>query len=138
MSPHRLALRVYYEDTDFSGNVYHAAYLHYFERGRTEFLRDLGVHHSELIEQGVAFAVRRMEIDFVAAAHIDDALTVVTAVESLTAARLNLVQKIFRGETLLTEARVQVVAIKVGGGAARLPPALRALLGSSSAQAGAV
>lgn len=138
MSPHTLAIRVYYEDTDFSGNVYHAAYLHFFERGRTEFLRDLGVHHSELIGAGVAFAVRRMEIDFSAAAHIDDALTVTTAVESLTPARLNLSQQIHRGTTLLTTARVQVVAIKVGGGPARLPQALRKALGSSTPDAEAI
>ena len=138
MQPHSHTIRVYYEDTDFSGNVYHAAYLHFFERGRTEFLRDLGVHHSELIGQGIAFAVRRMEIDFVAAAHIDDALTVTTAVDSVTPARLNLVQRIHRGEALLTEARVQVVAIKVGGGPARLPQALRKALGSSTPGAEAI
>ena len=69
-NPHRLSLRVYYEDTDFSGNVYHAAYLHVFERGRTEFLRDIGVHHSELVKDGIAFAVRSMSIDFAAAAHL--------------------------------------------------------------------
>lgn len=55
MTTHRLKVRVYYEDTDFSGNVYHAAYLHFFERGRTEFLRDLGVHQFELIHDGIAF-----------------------------------------------------------------------------------
>src|SRR5665213_118470 len=57
---HRIEVRVYYEDTDFSGAVYHAAYLHFFERGRTEFLRDEGVHHSELAKDGIAFAVRSM------------------------------------------------------------------------------
>jgi acyl-CoA thioester hydrolase len=72
MIPHHLAVRVYYEDTDFSGNVYHASYLKFFERGRTEFLRDLGIHHSELAEQGIAFAVRSMQIEFEGAAHIDD------------------------------------------------------------------
>ena len=55
---HRHEVRVYYEDTDFSGNVYHAAYLHFFERGRTEFLRAEGIHHSELMRDGIAFAVR--------------------------------------------------------------------------------
>ncbi len=129
---HSLSIRVYYEDTDFSGNVYHAAYLHFFERGRTEFLRDRGIHHSELIGEGVAFAVRRMEIEFIAAAHIDDALVVETEMAPSTATRLNLVQRIRRGEVLLTEARVQVVPIKVGGGVARLPKALRAALGSTS------
>ena len=86
--PHCISVRIYYEDTDFSGFVYHAAYLKFFERGRTEFLRELGVHHAELAEQGVAFAVRRMEIDFEAAARIDDLLTVETAVEGGSGARL--------------------------------------------------
>ena len=133
---HILPIRVYYEDTDFTGNVYHAAYLHFFERGRTEFLRDLGIHHSELIRDGVAFAVRRMEIDFRAAAHIDDLLQVETVVAASTPARLNLIQTIRRGTEAITEAKVQVVAIRMGGGAARLPLALRQLAGSSAAGAG--
>jgi acyl-CoA thioester hydrolase len=128
MTTHRLSVRVYYEDTDFSGNVYHAAYLHFFERGRTEFLRDLGVHHSELIREGIAFAVRRMAIDFVAAAHIDDELEVVTEVASATGARLNLAQTISRGGAEIVRAEVQVVSIKVSGGAARMPKALLALI----------
>lgn len=125
---HRLPVRVYYEDTDFSGNVYHAAYLHFFERGRTEFLRDLGLHHSELIHDGIAFAVRRMSIDFLAAAHIDDQLEVTTEVASATAARLNLRQTITRGGSEIVRAEVQVVSIKVTGGAARMPKALLALI----------
>ena len=130
MSTHRISVRVYYEDTDFSGNVYHAAYLHFFERGRTEFLRDLGVHHSELVKDGIAFAVRSMQIEFVAAAHIDDLLEVTTEVGSATAARLNLVQTISRDGEEITRADVQVVAIKVGGGATRLPEGLRRLVTS--------
>lgn len=125
---HRLTVRVYYEDTDFSGNVYHAAYLHFFERGRTEFLRDLGVYHSELVKDGIAFAVRSMSIDFVAAAHIDDLLEVTTEVESATVARLNLRQTISRGDAVITSAAVQVVAIKTTGGATRLPRELQAAL----------
>ena len=97
MTPHRLAVRIYYEDTDFSGNVYHAAYLKFFERGRTEFLRDLRIHHSELMAEGLAFAVRRMTIDFVAPAHIDDLLTVTTQVVKVGGARLLLAQIISRG-----------------------------------------
>ena len=128
MTAHRVKVRVYYEDTDFSGNVYHAAYLHFFERGRTEFLRDLGVHHSELIRDGIAFAVRRMAIDFVAAAHIDDELEVTTEVASATAARLNLVQTISRSGAEIVRAEVQVVCIKVSGGAARMPKVLLGLI----------
>ena len=126
MSVHRFPVRIYYEDTDFSGYVYHAAYLKFFERGRTEFLRDLGIHHFELIEQGIAFAVRKMEIDFVGAARIDDLLTVETKVVEATAVRLVLEQTLLRDQTVLTTARVLVVAIKTSGGPVRLPAELRA------------
>jgi len=128
MSAHEFPVRIYYEDTDFSGNVYHAAYLKFFERGRTEFLRALGIHHSELAQQGLAFAVRSMEIEFLAAARIDDLLTVTTKVAEATGVRLILDQTILRDQTVLTRARVLVVAIKTGGGPARLPPELRARL----------
>ena len=126
MSQHSFPVRVYYEDTDFSGNVYHAAYLKFFERGRTEFLRDAGIHHNELAGQGIAFAVRSMDIQFDGAAHIDDLLTVVTVVTQLTGARLMLAQTILRGETILTRAHVTVVAIKTSGGTARMPAAILA------------
>lgn len=124
---HHFPVRIYYEDTDFSGNVYHAAYLKFFERARTEFLRENGIHHKELAEQGIAFAVRSMQLDFIAAAHIDDLLIVTTQVVAATGARLKLEQKIFCLDTLLTSAQLDVVAIKTSGGPARLPAALRAL-----------
>jgi acyl-CoA thioester hydrolase len=121
---HRFPVRVYYEDTDFSGNVYHAAYLHFFERGRTEFLRAEGIHHSELIREGIAFAVRAMDLQFERAAHIDDELVVDTAVLEISGARLTLDQSIERGDELVVRARVVVVAIKTDGKATRLPRAL--------------
>jgi acyl-CoA thioester hydrolase len=123
---HRIAVRVYYEDTDFSGNVYHAAYLHFFERGRTEFLREIGVHHSELAKVGIAFAVRSMSIEFEQAAHIDDLLTVVTTVKAASGARLQLRQVIEREGAVVTRAEVEVVAITLAGRAARLPKVLLA------------
>lgn len=122
-STHRFEVRVYYEDTDFSGNVYHAAYLHFFERGRTEFLRAEGIRHSELAKDGVAFAVRSMEIEFLGAAHIDDVLAVETTVTAVSGARLNLHQTIARDGVELTQANVVVVAI-AGGRAARMPKAI--------------
>lgn len=128
MTRHSLAIRVYYEDTDFSGNVYHASYLRFMERGRTEFLRDVGVHHSELVKDGVAFAVRSMHIEFEGAAHIDDLLEVTTEVTRVGGVRLELSQQIARGRQVLASADVTVVAIKLGGGAARLPSELRARL----------
>jgi acyl-CoA thioester hydrolase len=121
---HRFEVRVYYEDTDFSGNVYHAAYLHFFERARTEFLRAEGIHHSELAKEGIAFAVRHMEIDFMGAAHIDDLLTVETAVLAISGARLTLQQTIARESQELARATVVVVAITAGGRAARMPRAI--------------
>lgn len=128
MSPHDFPVRIYYEDTDFSGNVYHASYLKFFERGRTEFLRQLGIVHSALAEEGLAFAVRHMEIDFIAAAKIDDQLLVRTTVEAISGARLTLGQTILRESTIIIAARVVVASIKIGGGAARLPARLRAQL----------
>jgi acyl-CoA thioester hydrolase len=125
---HRIQVRVYYEDTDFSGAVYHAAYLHFFERGRTEFLRAEGIHHSELASEGIAFAVRSMEIDFPRAAHIDDLLVVDTAVVEVSGARLTLDQSIERGDELVARAKVVVVAIK-DGKATRLPKAVVAAFG---------
>lgn len=122
-SSHRFDVRVYYEDTDFSGNVYHAAYLHFFERGRTEFLRAEGIHHSELAKDGTAFAVRRMEIDFAGAAHIDDLLTVETGVEQVSGARLTLNQSIARDSVVLARATVVVAAIR-NGRATRMPQAI--------------
>lgn len=121
MTQHRFPVRIYYEDTDFSGNVYHAAYLKFFERGRTEFLREEGIHHSELAAQGIAFAVRSMEIQFDGAAHIDDLLTVTTEIAAISGARLTLSQAILRDQTVLTRANVVVVAIRTAGGAARMP-----------------
>jgi acyl-CoA thioester hydrolase len=117
---HRIEVRVYYEDTDFSGAVYHAAYLHFFERGRTEFLRAEGVHHSELAKDGIAFAVRSMTIDFPRAAHIDDLLVVDTAVAEVSGARLVLDQAIIRGGETIATARVVVAAVR-DGKATRLP-----------------
>jgi acyl-CoA thioester hydrolase len=118
---HNFQVRVYYEDTDFSGNVYHASFLKFFERARTEFLRAEGVHHSELARDGIAFAVRSMNIDFAGAAHIDDVLTITTEIVEVSGAKLTLDQTIARGSEQITMARVLVVAINGEGRATRLP-----------------
>lgn len=130
--PHRFSVRVYYEDTDFSGIVYHTAYLHYFERARTEFLRSLGVHHSELIRQGIAFAVRSMQIEFDAAARIDDLLEVETLAERVTPARLHLAQRIIKEGKSITRADVLAVAIRSDGRPARMPRELLARFGGAA------
>ncbi len=132
MAPHRFEIRVYYEDTDFSGNVYHAAYLKFMERARTEFLRAQGIHHSELARDGLAFAVRSMHIEFQQAARIDDLLTVTTEVTALTGARLGLRQMVLRGEVRLVTADVVIAAITTVGRPTRLPAALRERFGPAS------
>ena len=126
---HAFSVRVYYEDTDFSGNVYHAAYLKFFERARTEFLRAEGIHHSELAKDGIAFAVRSMAIDFLAAAHIDDVLAIETVAEAASGARLGLRQAASLNGAPIATAGVVVVAIRRDGRAARLPKAVLALFG---------
>jgi len=123
----RFEVRVYYEDTDFSGAVYHAAYLKFMERARTEYLRAHGVHHSELAQGGVAFAVRSMGIEFEQAARIDDLLAVSTGVLAATGARLRLHQSIWRGGVRLVDAEVVVVAVRSDGRPIRLPRAVLAL-----------
>lgn len=122
---HLLPVRVYYEDTDFTGVVYHARYLEFLERGRSDFLRLTGVHHTEL-EAGkhgerLAWVVRRMEIDFRAPARIDDILTVETRTESVSGARIFMVQKLLRDADLLVEARVEAAIIGEGGRPRRFP-----------------
>ncbi len=122
---HRFAVRVYYEDTDFSGVVYHANYLRFLERGRTETLRDLGIDQAALfsMEAPVAFAVARIEIDFRRPARMDDLLTVETRVAAVGGASLTMHQRLLRGDDLLVEASVRVAAVSRGR-AVRLPAAM--------------
>ena len=131
-APHRLSIRVYYEDTDFSGVVYHASYLRFMERGRTELLRDLGIHqqaiHSgETDHKPFAFVVRGMSIEFLKAAKMDDVLTIETAAKEVKGASAILAQRVLRGEDVLVTADVRVAAV-AGGKAARLPAEVRAKL----------
>ena len=97
---HRLPVRVYYEDTDFTGVVYHANYARYLERGRSDFLRLAGISHSELLvhDEPTAFVVTRLAIDFRAAARIDDALIVRTTYDAVRGPRLFISQRIVRGD----------------------------------------
>jgi acyl-CoA thioester hydrolase len=122
---HILPVRVYYEDTDFSGVVYHASYLRFLERGRSDFLRLAGIHHKAMLEaaEPLAFAVSRMEIDFVRPARIDDALTVRTAFETMRGPRIFVAQALMRGDELLVRAKAEVCCISLAG-RPRKPPAL--------------
>lgn len=125
---HTLPLRVYYEDTDFSGIVYHANYLRFFERGRTEFIRALGVDQMALHrEENIAFAVRSISVEFLRPALMDDIVEVETRAGVVRGPSLNLSQTIRRGGEILTTAQVLVVCIKAGR-PQRLPEVLRKVL----------
>ena len=123
---HVLPVRIYYEDTDFTGVVYHANYLRYFERGRSDFLRLAGVSHQALLElpEPSAFTVTRIEVDFRRAARIDDALLIRTTYDSVKGPRLLISQRIVRGPELIAEAQVQAACIGLDGRARRPPPGL--------------
>lgn len=129
---HVLPVRVYFEDTDFAGLVYHANFLKFCERGRSDFIRLLGVHHQDLAnpEDGEAavFVVRRIEIDYLKPARLDDVLEVVTACETIGAASLTLVQEVRRGATVLVRAKVVVVLVSEGGKPLRLGQLVRGAL----------
>ncbi len=122
---HRLRQRVYYEDTDFSTVVYHARYLHFLERGRTDYLRCLGIHQGQMASDGdpdgLAFVVRHMDIDFKAAARMDDVLEIVTTTKAITGARLMLDQKIFCDGNELIDAHVTIAIVNRNGRPRRLP-----------------
>ncbi|WP_378947455.1 tol-pal system-associated acyl-CoA thioesterase [Mesorhizobium sp. ANAO-SY3R2] len=122
---HRLMARVYYADTDFSGVVYHARYLEFFERGRSDFLRLAGVHHTELADgkhgEKIVWIVRRMEIDFRSPAKIDDILTIDTRTENISGARITMAQQLKRGGEVLVEARVEAAIIGENGRPRRFP-----------------
>ncbi|MBO6757862.1 MAG: tol-pal system-associated acyl-CoA thioesterase [Roseibium sp.] len=128
---HVLPVRVYYEDTDFTGIVYHGAFVRFFERGRSDMLRLAGIHHADLRdagESGLAFAVRGMDLEFLKPATIDDVLTVHTRLVDHRGARIELAQEIRRGEEPIARAQVRVAVITMRGRPTRLPKALEARL----------
>ena len=122
---HRLMVRVYFADTDFSGVVYHARYLEFLERGRSDYLRLSGVHHTELLDgkhgERIVWVLRRMEIDFRVPARIDDILAVETRTERISGARIFMTQQIKRGAELLIDAKVEAAIIGEIGRPRRFP-----------------
>jgi acyl-CoA thioester hydrolase len=130
---HLMSVRVYYEDTDFSGIVYHANYLRFMERGRTNYLRLLGADHRALFEEalaeapGFAFVVRAMQIEFLKPARMDDVLEVMTVTEEVKGASITVHQRITRADELLIEAHVRVAFVS-DGRARPIPKALRAAM----------
>lgn len=123
---HRFHTRVYYEDTDLAGIVYHANYLKFIERARSELVREAGISQTRLKdEHGIVFAVRKMEVEFIAPARFEDALEVRTGFTALSGARFTLDQAVWRDETPIFQAMVQVVCLDARGRAARIPADIR-------------
>lgn len=119
---HVLPIRVYYEDTDFTGIVYHANFLKFLERGRSDYLRLLGIHHNALQSvDGLVFAVRHMEIDFIRPAQIDDLLIIETTTASARGARIILNQRALLNDQVLLSAKVTIAIITPSGKPRRLP-----------------
>jgi acyl-CoA thioester hydrolase len=137
---HVQRVRVYYEDTDFTGIVYHANYLRFMERGRTNYLRLIGADHRALFEQteqeapGFAFVVRSMTIEFLKPARMDDVLDVVTEYEEIKGASITLKQQVRRGADVLIEAHVRVAFVSEGR-ARPIPKPLRLAMGEKLAEA---
>jgi len=138
---HVMPVRVYYEDTDFSGIVYHANYLRFLERGRSNYLRLLGADQRSLFEEaaqeapGFAFVVRSMTIEFLKPARMDDVLDVITSYEEVKGASIMLHQRILRGDDLLIEAHVRVAFI-CDGRARPIPKSLRIAMKAEQDRAG--
>lgn len=117
-----LATRVYYEDTDAAGIVYYANYLKFLERARTEFLRALNHSQQQLLAEGVAFAVRSVNAEYLKPARLDDQLTVDTRIGSLGRAQVIFLQRILRGEELLLDAKIRVACIDPESGKPQAMP----------------
>jgi acyl-CoA thioester hydrolase len=134
---HVMSVRVYYEDTDFSGIVYHANYLRFMERGRTNYLRLLGADHRALFEEaqdeapGFAFVVRSMTLEFFKPARMDDVLQVTTVPEEVKGASITVMQQVLKGDDLLVEAHVRVAFVS-GGKARPIPKPLRIAMGADA------
>ena len=129
-SSHRYSLRVYYEDTDAAGGVYHANYLRYAERARTEALRDAGIPHAALVQRfSLMFMVHRVEIDYVRPARLDDELVVETEILDVAAASVVLRQTVRGPNGACATVRIRLACVRTGGNKpARIPPEWRKVL----------
>ncbi|HET7715407.1 MAG TPA: YbgC/FadM family acyl-CoA thioesterase [Bauldia sp.] len=136
---HVLPVRIYFEDTDFSGVVYHGSYIRFMERGRSDFVRLLGVAHTALDAgdhgEPLVFAVHRINIGFFKPARIDDLVEVTTTVKDVTGARLILNQTITRDGERLTDAEVTIVLVNREGRARRIPDSVRDTLHAAAVTA---
>ncbi|WP_317057249.1 MULTISPECIES: tol-pal system-associated acyl-CoA thioesterase [Roseovarius] len=126
---HTFPIRVYYEDTDMAGIVYYANYLRYIERARSDWVREMGIDQNAMREEdGVVFAVRRVEADYHLPAKFDDELEVRTTVASVSGARLIMDQTVFRADELLFAAQVTIACLTETGQPVRLPANIRQIV----------
>ena len=128
MPPYTHTLRVYYEDTDMGGIVYYANYLKFIERGRSDWVRAIGMDQNAMKDDhGIVFVVRRVEADYLAPARLDDVLTVETQLTQVKGARFTMAQKVLRGDQPLFAAMVEIAIMSLAGKPARRPAEIRAL-----------
>lgn len=124
---HQFPVRVYYEDTDLAGIVYYANYLKFIERARSEWVREMGIDQTQMKAEGLVFAVRRVEADYLSPARYDDNLVVETTLEKSSGVRMVVKQDVIRGADLLFSACVTIICMTDQGAVSRLPAVIRAL-----------
>jgi len=125
---HQFAVRVYYEDTDLAGIVYYANYLKFIERARSTMVLEAGIDQLEMQAQGLVFAVKKVEADYISSAKLNDDLRVETKLQQLTGAKITFSQDVYRADTLIFSALVTVVCITNAGKITRFPAKIRAKL----------
>ena len=118
-------MRVYYEDVDLAGIVYYANYLRFIERARSEMVREAGIDQAAMRAEGLVFAVRRVEADYLRPARYDDRLKISTQLQEVTAARFVMAQAVERDGETLFQARVEIVCMDLTGRPRRLPDGVR-------------
>ena len=130
---HELRIRVYYEDTDAGGVVYHARYIAFAERGRTEMLRANGFEHAKLLhEGGTAFAIAAININYKGPARLDNELVVKSKITKVGGASMEMQQDIYHADQLITELKVTLVCVDGNFKAVRLPPEIRKIFDSKA------
>lgn len=128
MTVHRYPVRVYYEDTDMGGIVYHANYLRYIERARSDWVRQLGNDQNAMRDAGIVWVVRRIEAEYLATAKFEDELMVETTMRDISGVRLTMDQLVKRGDQVIFTASVTAVCMNAAGKPVRLPAEIRALI----------
>ena len=125
---HRFPVQVYYEDTDMGGVVYHANYLKFIERARSDYVRQLGNDQNAMREAGIVWVVRRITAEYLSTARFEDQLMIETEVTAVSGARLSMGQRVLRGDKVIFTAEVEAVCMNAKGRPVRLPAEIRALL----------